>query len=723
MMKKKRLLALILVMTFSFSCLLPTFAAETNQTERFGKTSFEEDSDYTESTESQIAETESETEATKDTLEETADETSESVVESSDTKETINIVDTTDTIESELETEPESNEDLSLLEDDFGNTVEGYVQRMYIKVLGRNVDPVGFDFWVNALNTKTHTGADMAKFFFLSDEYVGQKNSNEQFIQALYSAIMNRNGDNTGIQFWLDALNDGMSNVYVISCFIDSNEFAKICTQFGIVKGNITLTEARDLNPVITRFVTRCYRLCMNRNGDVKGLNFWTDALINRGYSGSDIASSFLESQEFITKNVDDKTYINTLYSLLMDRSSDPSGQRYWGDLLSIGMSRRYILKCFVGADEFKSICQSSGILVGSLTSTESRDVNPELTRTVDRFYESTLLRKPSTEDLNNWCRTLLDRTTIGRTFLINFMTSEEYTARNTSNQEFIMDLYQAAFNRMPSTKDVSFWTSCLNSGTSRKELCNTIASTEEYISMCKNAGIALYFNGWNFIDNNWYYYSNQLPQTGWIRENGERYYLNPNNGGIRQTGWYYIGGLKYFFQEDGKLVQDVSHLMGPGTSYAIKINRYANCLTVYAYDGETGDYTIPVKAMLCSTGGSATPLGTFYAPQKHRWLLMINGTYCQWLLRVTGQILIHSITYSAPNNHALLPGGYNTLGVSKSLGCIRVVAGNAKWIYDNCPVGTRITIYDSTDPGPFDKPELVPIPWDQTYDPTDPTV
>ena len=52
---------------------------------------------------------------------------------------------------------------------------------------------------------------------------------------------------------------------------------------------------------------------------------------------------------------------------------------------------------------------------------------------------------------------------------------------------------------------------------------------------------------------------------------------------------------------------------------------------------------------------------------------------------------------------------------------CVRDV----KWIYDNCPVNTRVTIYDdAANPGPLGKPETIKIPLDSPnagWDPTDP--
>ena len=54
---------------------------------------------------------------------------------------------------------------------------------------------------------------------------------------------------------------------------------------------------------------------------------------------------------------------------------------------------------------------------------------------------------------------------------------------------------------------------------------------------------------------------------------------------------------------------------------YLIKVNRKQCVVTIYEKD-ETGKYTIPVKAMLCSPGWD-TPLGTFKTPEKYRWRLL----------------------------------------------------------------------------------------------------
>src|SRR5699024_7471904 len=68
----------------------------------------------------------------------------------------------------------------------------------------------------------------------------------------------------------------------------------------------------------------------------------------------------------------------------------------------------------------------------------------------------------------------------------------------------------------------------------------------------------------------------------------------------------------------------------------------------------------------------------------------------------------------------------FNKLGTPASLGCIRLMVCDVKWIYDNCDIGTRVIIYDDAeDPGPMGKPRTIsPDPADETrrgWNPTDP--
>ncbi|MDF2538231.1 MAG: hypothetical protein K0S76_1252 [Herbinix sp.] len=170
---------------------------------------------------------------------------------------------------------------------------------------------------------------------------------------------------------------------------------------------------------------------------------------------------------------------------------------------------------------------------------------------------------------------------------------------------------------------------------------------------------------------------------------------------------------------------QKVSAEVQSDNPYLIKVNRIFNTITVYEKD-ENGQYKIPIKAMVCSVGeeGTQTKLGTFQTKAKYRWKELMGKVYGQYSTRIVGGILFHSVYYYQNGNPATLATKeYNKLGSAASHGCIRLTVEDAKWIYDNCPVGTTVIVYDDKkSAGPLGKPETIKIPTSVRWDPTDPS-
>lgn len=155
---------------------------------------------------------------------------------------------------------------------------------------------------------------------------------------------------------------------------------------------------------------------------------------------------------------------------------------------------------------------------------------------------------------------------------------------------------------------------------------------------------------------------------------------------------------------------------------YFIKVNRSQNCVTVYTYD-KNGEYTVPVRAMICSTGvNKATVLGDdFYIYYKQEWNPLFNDVYGHYVSGFYGDYLFHSVPYEDASADTLETEEFNKLGDEGSLGCVRMETADVKWIYDNCPENTPVTVYDDDNPGPLGKPEAIKIT-DHTcsWDPTD---
>ena len=160
------------------------------------------------------------------------------------------------------------------------------------------------------------------------------------------------------------------------------------------------------------------------------------------------------------------------------------------------------------------------------------------------------------------------------------------------------------------------------------------------------------------------------------------------------------------------------------GMPYLLAVNRAASTVTVYTPD-ENGRYTVPFMAMVCS-GGEETPTGYWKTPQQHDWRLLSGNVYGQYATRIWDHYLFHSVPYYTRHKDDIEYDEFNKLGGLASLGCIRLAVVDVKWIYDNCPLGTPVVIYDiPDDPGPMGKPGTIYTdPADETlrgWDPTDP--
>ncbi|GEM_PF-3987517 len=126
--------------------------------------------------------------------------------------------------------------------------------------------------------------------------------------------------------------------------------------------------------------------------------------------------------------------------------------------------------------------------------------------------------------------------------------------------------------------------------------------------------------------------------------------------------------------------------------------------------------------AYICSTGGSNTPEGVFKTSDKYKWRALFGNVWGQYATRIVDHILFHSVPYEKENNPASLETAeYNKLGTSASAGCVRMTVAACKWIYENIPKGTKVTITSADTPCPIAVEGATKIPSDCKWDPTDP--
>lgn len=130
---------------------------------------------------------------------------------------------------------------------------------------------------------------------------------------------------------------------------------------------------------------------------------------------------------------------------------------------------------------------------------------------------------------------------------------------------------------------------------------------------------------------------------------------------------------------------------------FAMTVDVTNQVTTVYGRD-ENGEYTVPVRRMLCSTGTRANPsdVGDWVLNGRHaKWCVFPKwgNSYARYWTRINASIAFHSVIYTAVSLDAMKTSSYKALGSRASHGCIRLTVEDAKWVYDNIGAGTVVSI------------------------------
>jgi hypothetical protein len=102
-------------------------------------------------------------------------------------------------------------------------------------------------------------------------------------------------------------------------------------------------------------FVRQVYIRSLNIDPDQPTVDGWANKLAQRKTSHADFIKAVITSQQFAGRNLNDSQYLNTLYSVVLDRSPDEKGASVWLVQLK-STSRGVVLNAFLASDEFKSL-------------------------------------------------------------------------------------------------------------------------------------------------------------------------------------------------------------------------------------------------------------------------------------------------------------------------------------------------------------------------------
>lgn len=166
----------------------------------------------------------------------------------------------------------------------------------------------------------------------------------------------------------------------------------------------------------------------------------------------------------------------------------------------------------------------------------------------------------------------------------------------------------------------------------------------------------------------------------------------------------------------DFQCVTDSIDENAPGVGYIHYSNDYhivvyvrSQKVVVYCKN-TTGKYNLVYKCFSCSTGlpDCETRPGNYRLRAKYEWRWLEGANYGHYNSSISSNYLFHSVPYEQQYNAgSLLKNEYKKLGHKASHGCMRLCIRDAKWIYDNVPIDTIVSIVNTK----MDKVEAEPIP------------
>lgn len=240
--------------------------------------------------------------------------------------------------------------------------VDQFVRRLYVTALGRQPDPDGLQAWKLTLLEHNSTGAEVINGFIFSTECINKNLSEDAFVRLLYSALFDRDADESGLENWLYLLSHGLSKQYICNGFINSEEFNSLCARYNIVRGTTLSENVRDKNEALTIFVADMYLQGLGRTFSALELEDALNLLLNRKTTGYDYVKTFLSSEEYIDKNTSNEIFLSLIFDVILKTGKDSADYAQELALLNAGTARDDVLEKLLLSDIFTERCRQMGI-------------------------------------------------------------------------------------------------------------------------------------------------------------------------------------------------------------------------------------------------------------------------------------------------------------------------------------------------------------------------
>ena len=184
--------------------------------------------------------------------------------------------------------------------------------------------------------------------------------------------------------------------------------------------------------------------------------------------------------------------------------------------------------------------------------------------------------------------------------------------------------------------------------------------------------------------------------QTGKIEADELSFYYTDQDGAILTDQDFQMGEYTYHADEDGRVfvgtMYEKAQEYSSVTDYLILCNLSTQRTAVF---GGSKDNWRLLREMIVSTGApiNPTPKG-IYETTVHSEYFNNYGVRAWYATGFIGGLyLFHSSPYEIDSEPKVCTD--DRLGIPASHGCVRMALEDAKWMYDNLPLRTKVVIYE----------------------------
>jgi hypothetical protein len=222
--------------------------------------------------------------------------------------------------------------------------------------------------------------------------------------------------------------------------------------------------------------VYRLYGAALNRAPDPAGLGSFSQSIV-AGNSLESVAKTITDSAEFKSGlgALSNSDFVKIEYQNVLGRSADSAGFTAFTGALDTGaLTRAQVLVDFSESNEY--VNDTASKISAGIFAPDPTAIN------VLAYYQATFNRLPDAPGLTSWVQERdvgLSESTMSQ----DFFNSPEAQARyaNTSNTQFVNDLYQNALGRTGEAAGVNSWVNLLNTGVeSRAQVLSGFADSAE---------------------------------------------------------------------------------------------------------------------------------------------------------------------------------------------------------------------------------------------------